>query len=140
MIIFAIALRLKGLNSKKLVVNDLWLYPVLQLAGHFMVPFSTSGHLMVLPKSDCRSPSYEGMRVTAKENGQLMLPVWTPYGSSDRSLTGTGFQPPNRRISKNPNSSCPKLSQTHCSNPFPVKLRRISTENKGFSHSGRCVD
>jgi len=27
---------------------------------------------MVLPKSDCRSPSYEGMRVTAKENGQLM--------------------------------------------------------------------
>jgi hypothetical protein len=23
------------------------------------------------------------MRVTAKENGQLMLPVWTPYGSSD---------------------------------------------------------
>jgi hypothetical protein len=54
----------------------------LQLAGHFMVPFLTSGHLMVLPKSDCLSPSYEGMRVTAKENGQLMLPVWTTYASS----------------------------------------------------------
>ncbi len=31
------------------------------------------------------------IEVTAKENGQLMLPVWTPYGSSDRlSLTSAG--------------------------------------------------
>jgi hypothetical protein len=38
---------------------------------------------MVLPKSDFKPDSYEGMRVTAAENGQLMLPLWTGYGSSD---------------------------------------------------------
>ncbi len=50
-----------------------------------MLPVLTLGHFMVLPKSDFRPDSYEGMRVTAAENGQLMLPLWTGYGSSDIS-------------------------------------------------------